>query len=174
MSLDKIRIGSYTYGTPIVKNWGEDARLTIGKFCSIAGNVQIYLGGNHRTDWVSTYPFPAFEEFSNWKYIRNISIAKGNINIGNDVWIGNDVTILSGVTIGDGAVIGTGCVISKDVEPYTVVVGNPQIEVKKRFNNYQIAKLLYMKWWDWDIEKIKLNIPLICSNNIDNFIHNPL
>ncbi len=171
---DMIKVGDYTYGIPIIKNWGEKCTLTIGRFCSIAGNVQIYLGGNHRSDWCSTFPFPAFKEFENWKYINGFSYSKGDVVIGNDVWIGNDVTILSGVTIGDGAVIGAECVVAKDVEPYAVVIGNPQIEVKKRFTDYQIAKLLYIKWWNWDIEKIKLNIPLICSDNIDDFIHNSL
>ena len=50
-------IGKYTYGTPIVHEWGEKTKLVIGKFCSIAKNVNVYLGGNHRTDWVTTYPF---------------------------------------------------------------------------------------------------------------------
>ena len=161
-------VGKYTYGFPHVYNREDGGNLVIGNFCSIAGNVSIFLGGNHRTDWVTTYPFPASPVFKqNAKAISSHSRAKGDVIIGNDVQIGHGAIILSGVRIGDGAVIGAGSVVTKDVEPYTIVAGNPAMVLRKRFTEKQINKLLKIKWWNWSEEKIKRNINLLCSNNID-------
>lgn len=165
-------IGEHTYGKPKIFHWGEEAKIKIGKFCSIADEVVIFLGGNHRTDWVTTYPFPALA--NDWPEaggIKGHPATKGNVIIGNDVWIGYGATILSGVTIGDGAVIGTQAVVTKDIEAYTIVVGNPAREIKKRFNQLQIEKLLEIKWWNWPIKKIKKNIELLCSGNVDNLLN---
>lgn len=161
-------IGQFTYGEPIVVGWGEGATLKMGSFCSIASDVVILLGGNHRMDWVTSYPFNVFwQEFS---HIPHPTTTKGDVVIGNDVWIGGKAVILSGVTIGDGAVIGTCSVVTKDVEPYAIVAGNPARPIRKRFSNDQIEHLLKIKWWDWDIEKIKFHMPLILSTNIQQFI----
>ena len=158
-----VSVGDYTYGTPLIEAFDETDRLTIGKFCSFAPNVTILLGGEHRSDWISTYPFPALWED---KPIEGHRKSKGAVVIGNDVWIGQNALILSGVTIGDGAVIGAGCVVSKDVEPYAIVVGNPQRVIRKRFNDEEIAKLLELKWWDWPIERIKENVYTLCSPDL--------
>jgi len=99
-----VSIGDYTYGRPRVLFWDSGAKLQIGKFVSISKNVKIYLGGNHRTDWISTYPFSALP-FWNMGHVQGHPATSGNVIIGNDVWIGMNVTILSGVKIGDGAVI---------------------------------------------------------------------
>ena len=77
------------------------------------------------------------------------------IIIGNDVFIGANVTILDGVTIGDGAVIGAGAVVSKDIPAYAIAVGCPIQIIKYRFSEEQIEKLLKIKWWDFNSEKIK-------------------
>ena len=95
---------------------------------------------------------------------------KGNINIGNDVWIGYNATIMAGVTIGDGAIIATNATVVKDVEPYSIVGGNPAKEIKKRFSEEVIRKLLALKWWDWDIEKITKNLQNLTGNEIENII----
>jgi acetyltransferase-like isoleucine patch superfamily enzyme len=151
------KIGKFTYGdkgSPIVEWANKDATLEIGSFCSIARGVNIYLGGNHRMDCITTSPL-------NGHYRVPIDImftgatTKGSVIIGNDVWIGADVTILSGVTIGDGSVIGTKSVVAKSILPYSVVVGNPARVVKKRFTDEQIQKLLQIKWWNWGDEKNK-------------------
>lgn len=159
--------GSYT--TPDIFSWKEDAKLYVGNFSSIAAGVQIILGGNHRMDWVTTYPFPAL-----WQgvagHISGYCKTKGNVVIGNDVWIGKGVTILSGVTINDGAVIGAHAVVAKDVPPYAVVVGNPARIVKYRFDEEVIKKLLSIAWWNWPDEKIAMAMPLLLSNNIQDFI----
>jgi len=165
-------IGDFTYGEPIIHYWGEGATLQIGKFCSIAGNVNIFLGGNHRIDWITTYPFSALSSFFPMaKGIVGHPATKGDIVIRNDVWIGYGATIMSGVTIGDGAVVGTMAVVSKDVKPYEIVVGNPAHPVKKRFSDEIIAKLLMLKWWDLPMEKIKKIMPLLCSD-AENFFNN--
>ena len=164
--------GKYTYGKPIL-HWEHNhpTKLTVGNFCSIAGNVHIYLGGNHRIDWVTTYPFghTSLERFNKFNGAGHPS-TKGDVVIGNDVWIADNVTIMSGVTIGDGAVIACNSHVFKDVEPYSLVGGNPAKLIKYRFTREQIEKLLEMKWWYWDDEKIDKFIPLMCNNNVDEFI----
>ena len=166
-------IGEYTYGTPFVHTHG-DTRLKIGKFCSIANGVNIVLGLNHRIDWITTYPFPTLQlmnEFPEAAEIEGHPSTKGDVIIGNDVWIGNDAWILSGVTIGDGAVIGAKAVVSKDVAPYSIVVGNPAKCVKKRFDDDTIERLLKLQWWNWPIEKIRKAIPLLCSMDVVKLIN---
>ena len=164
-------IGEYTYGDPIVVHWDDSTKLHIGKFCSIADGVTIILGGNHRTDWVTTYPFNVLSDpFPNASTIKGHPTTKGDVWIGNDVWIGHGVTILSGVRVGDGAVLGANAVVSKDVEPYSIVVGNPGKVVKKRFDDAIIKALLEIKWWDWEIEKINEEVRLLCNNDVNSFI----
>jgi len=115
------RIGKWTYGSPDIRRGDEGAALTVGKFCSFAGEVKILTGHEHRIDWVSTYPFGA--AFPNEKNLPFPARTKGNVVIGHDVWIGMETLILSGVTIGNGAVIGARSVVTRDVPPYAVVGG---------------------------------------------------
>jgi len=145
-------------------------RLVIGKFCSIAcGAKFIFTSANHSLKSLSTYPFPIF--FEEWNLdVKNITGAwdnKGDIIVGNDVWIGYEAVILSGVTIGDGVIIGTRAVVTKDIPPYTIVGGVPAKPIRKRFDDMTIAKLLELKWWDWPEERIKANIEIIQSGQID-------
>ncbi len=144
-------------------------RLIIGKFCSIAcGAKFLFTSGNHSMKSLATYPFPIF--FDEWDLdAKNICDAwdnKGDTVIGNDVWIGYEAVILSGVTIGDGAIIGTRAVVTKDVPPYTIVGGIPAKPIRKRFDETTIKRLEALRWWDWDYEKIRRNIPLIQSGDI--------
>ena len=108
-------IGKWTYGLPTVKNWGEGSTLRIGKFCSIAEDVLIFLGGEHRVDWITTYPFSVL--WPGGKGFSGHPRTKGNVSIGNDVWIGHGAVVLSGVTIESGAVIGACSVVSSNVGP---------------------------------------------------------
>lgn len=164
-------IGDYTYGCPNVMSWDDSTRLHIGKFCSIADGVTILLGGNHRTDWVTTYPFNVLSTpFPAASAIQGHPATKGDVWIGNDVWIGRGATILSGIQIGDGAVIGAGALVTKDVEPYSIVTGNPGKMVKKRFDEPTIKALLGIAWWNWDEEKINREVRNLCSSNIQEFI----
>ena len=151
---DFIKVGDFTYGRPIVLQWDRKTKLKIGKFCSIAANVQIYLGGEHHTDWLTTYPFDVLLGEAE-------TPSKGDVTIGNDVWIGNNVQILSGVTIGDGAVIGAGTVVTKNVPRYAVVVGNPA-----EFKKFRINRKPH-EWWDWPLEKIAEIVPVLCGKDIE-------
>ncbi|MGB8468133.1 MAG: CatB-related O-acetyltransferase [Candidatus Babeliales bacterium] len=161
--------GPHSYGIPIIKSWGDGTSWSVGKFCSIADGATFFLGGNHRMDWITTYPFPAF--FPEANSIAEYKSTKGNVAIGNDVWIGTHAIILSGVTVGDGAVVGAYSIVTKNVPPYAVVAGNPARIIKYRFTPEIIAALLKMQWWNWPIEKIKTHMHILCSTRIDQFIH---
>ncbi len=166
-------IGDHTYGEPNLLQFDQTTRLVMGSFCSISDKVTIILGGNHRSDWITTYPFSAFTEtWPEAAIIKGHPASKGDIIIGHDVWIGYGATILSGVTIGSGAVIGARAVISRDVVPYAVVAGNPAQEIKKRFDDTTISRLLQLAWWDWPEEKIRINLPFLCSNQIEQLLMN--
>lgn len=139
-------------------------KLIIGKFCSIAcGAKFLFTSANHKMSSLSTYPFPIFYE--EWgldaKDIRNAWDNKGNIIIGNDVWIGYEAVIMAGVTIGDGAIIGTRAVVTKDVPPYTIVGGVPAKPIRKRFDDATVERLIKLRWWDWEHEKIAQSIAAI-------------
>jgi len=165
--------GEYTYSQPINVRYGEygpGRHYSVGKFCSIADEVTIFLGGNHRVDWVSTYPFPAFKEFPEAAGITGYEAGKGNVVIGNDVWIGSHVVILSGVSIGDGAVVGAYSIVAKSVPPYAIVAGNPAKLIRYRFDEKSVEQLLKLRWWDWPINKIKKNMHLLCSSSVTTFL----
>ena len=166
-------IGEFTYGHPLVLDFGEGSTLIVRKYCSIADNVTIFLGGNHRIDWITTYPFNVLhEKFPNAAGLKGHPSTKGNVIIENDVWIGYGSAILSGVRINNGAVIGAGSVVTKDIPPYEMWAGNPARFIKKRFSDDQIEKLLAIEWWNWSEELINDNIKHLCSGNIDLFIGN--
>lgn len=156
---NNIVVGEFTYGIPIVEQYENHTKLKIGKFCSIGPDVKIVLGGGHRIDWCTTYPFSAImPEFA---YITGHPCSKGDIVIGNDVWIAGGAKIMSGVTIGDGSVIAANACVTKDVEPYTIVGGVPAKEIGKRFEAEDVRRLLAIKWWDWDKELIWQAVPLL-------------
>jgi acetyltransferase-like isoleucine patch superfamily enzyme len=164
----KFDIGDYTYGRPTILFDNQEANLIIGKFCSIADGVTIFLGGNHRTDWITTYPFNALTSyFPEGKGIKGHPATKGDVVIGNDVWIGQNATIMSGVSIGDGAVIAAGSVVSKNIGDYEIWGGNPSRLLKKRFDADTIIKLQNLQWWNWEISRIKKNVAILCSHNTD-------
>lgn len=168
-----MNVGKHTYGHRNIKvhYWEEGVDFSIGHFCSIAEGCQVFLGGNHRVDWVTTYPFAAFDDC--WRDacgIKGHPTSNGDVVIGNDVWIGANVTIMSGVTIGDGAVIAAGSVVTKDVLPYAVVGGNPARVIRLRFSATQIEALLKIRWWHWPDDRIAASIPLLCSDDVEGFI----
>lgn len=178
-----ILVGDYTYyddfenvanfekNVKYLFDFGGD-KLIIGKFCMIASEVVFLLNGaNHLIDAISTYPFSIFghgwEHAMDGKTFPN----KGNTVIGHDVWIGYRAAILPGVQIGHGAVIGAFSVVTKDVATYSIVGGNPAKLIKKRFSEDQIDKLLALRWWDWDAEKITRQVELLTGNDLEALIN---
>lgn len=175
-----IHIGDYTYYDDFenVSNFEKNVKyhfefigdkLIIGKFCMIASDVKFIMNGaNHLTKAISAYPFAIFGQ--DWKDAmkdKNYP-TKGDTEVGNDVWIGFNSTIMPGVSIGHGAIIAANSTVTKDVEAYTIVGGNPAKEIRKRFSNDQIQQLLKIKWWDWEIEKITSNIQHLTSENFED------
>lgn len=172
----QIIVGDYTYydDPEDVSNFEKNVRylfdfigdkLIIGKFCQIATGARFIMnGGNHSMDGVSTYPFKVFG--SAWSGAPMSGVIKGDTIVGNDVWIGNSVTIMPGVKIGDGAILGTNSLITKDVEPYTIVGGNPAKVIRKRYDDETIDFLVKLKWWDWSVEKITQHLKEITTGDI--------
>ena len=141
-------------------------KLIIGKFCQIASGVEFVMNGcNHQMNAATTFPFYIFEGWNQQTPPMDEMPLKGDTIIGNDVWIGQNATILPGIHIGDGAIIGLNSVVGSDVEPYTIVAGNPAKEIRKRFDNELIDMLLKLKWWDKNVEEIEKLIPVLtCSD----------
>jgi acetyltransferase-like isoleucine patch superfamily enzyme len=171
MSSNRIKsVGMYTYGQNNISVhwWGEDSWLEIGSFCSIGANISVYIGGNHRSDWATTYPFGhihqhEFRRFDGQGHPKT----NGSVVIGNDVWIGENVKIMSGITVGDGAILANNSHVVKDVDPYSIVGGNPAKLIKRRFSEETIEKLLALKWWEFPVHIIDEISPYLCSANFE-------
>ncbi|WP_406625323.1 type B chloramphenicol O-acetyltransferase [Acidovorax sp. SDU_ACID1] len=143
-------------------------RLVIGSFCSIGTGVSFIMAGNqgHRYDWASSFPFFYMQEESAFATARDAFQKAGDTVVGSDVWIGAEAMVMPGVRIGHGAVVGSRAVVTRDVEPYDIVVGNPAKAIRKRFDDDTIAMLLEMQWWDWPLAQIQHAMPLLCSSDI--------
>lgn len=143
-------------------------KLIIGKFCQIASGVEFIMNGaNHQMNSVSTFPFYTLEGWNQDAPKIDDMPIKGDTIIGNDVWIGQNATILPGVHIGNGVIIGASSVVGSDIDPYTVVAGNPARVIIKRFDDELIMIMEKLKWWDKDIEEINDLIPLLTSSNLE-------
>ncbi|WP_196592584.1 CatB-related O-acetyltransferase [Pectinatus sottacetonis] len=151
--------GNLEYGS-------TDCHVLIGRYCSLAHRLTFEIGLNHDYRQVTTYPFIDIMKKDNFNHYKNANHYQ--VIIGNDVWIGCNVVILGGTRIGNGAVIGAGAVVSGNVPPYAVVVGNPAKVIKYRFDKDIIDRLQKIKWWYWDIEKIKKNLALM--QNPEKFV----
>ncbi len=175
-------VGRHTYGMEHVKirRWAEMKKhynLVIGHFCSIADDLEVYLGGNHYTHLISSFPFGIVGNAAFPRSLQipenpnlNGSYSKGDVVIGSDVWIGSHVTIMSGVRIGHGAVIAANSHVVKDVPDYAIVGGNPAKVIKYRFSPEQIAELLKIAWWDWPDEKINAEMEGFVRDGVEAFI----
>ena len=165
-------IGDFTYGRPKVRFPESGATPAIGNYGSIADGVQIMLGGNHRLDFVTTYPFGAISGL--WPEAQGLdhfSVTKGDVVIGSDVWLGSGCMIMSGITIGHGAVVAAQAVVTKNVPPYTVVGGNPARVIRHRFDEDTITRLISTRWWTLPREQIVHFIPLLQSYDIIGFLN---
>lgn len=172
---NNIIVGDYTYyyDPDDVYNFEKNVlyhyealndKLIIGKFCQIGTAVKFIMnGGNHRLDGFSTFPFQAFG--GAWKDVPTSGKIKGDTKIGNDVWIGYGAVILPGISIGDGAIVGACSCVTKDVDPYTIVIGNPAVRLRSRFDEDIINFLLSLRWWDWPIQQITQYASEIVNGN---------
>jgi acetyltransferase-like isoleucine patch superfamily enzyme len=163
-------VGRHSYGPPAFVRVvaGDSAKVIIGNWCSLASDVEIMPGGNHRMDTVTTYPIQrmlglggAEEAGQPW--------SKGDVVIGNDVWIGRGAKILGGVTIGDGAVVAAWSVVTKSVAPYTLVAGVPAQAMRRRFSQEIIDSLLRIRWWDWEDAVVIERIDELASDDLLSF-----
>lgn len=125
----------------------------VGRFCSIGPHVRT-ITSSHPTDYISTSPcFYSVNKQSGISFVNETVFQEKPgenewIEIGNDVFIGDSVLLMRGVKVGNGAIIGAGSVVTKDVKPYSIVVGNPAREIKKRFDLEDIEMLENSKWWN--------------------------
>ncbi len=165
----QIAVGRYTYGRPKIRFAESGSRLRIGRYGSIADGVEIMLGGNHRTEWATTYPFPALPRL--WPEAVGLDgshVSRGDVTIGHDVWLGSQALILSGVMIGHGAVVAARAVVTKDVPPYAIVAGNPARVVRYRMSEQLIAALLESRWWALPEAEVRRLIPTLLSERIED------
>ncbi|CAM5210486.1 chloramphenicol acetyltransferase [Bosea thiooxidans] len=151
--------------------WPELAdvdKLIIGSFCSIGTGATFMMAGNqgHRNDWVSSFPFFYMKEEPAFAGARDAFRKAGDTVVGSDVWIGAEAMIMPGIRLGHGAVVGSRALVTRDVEPYTIVGGNPARPLRKRFGDEEIAMLLEMAWWDWPLAEIEAAMDLLCSSEI--------
>lgn len=144
-------------------------KLVIGKFCAIARDAKFVMNGaNHKISGISTYPFGIFG--TGWEAAIPAPEElpyKGDTVVGNDVWLGYDCMVMPGVHIGDGAVVAARALVTRDVEPYTIVGGNPARVIRKRFDDETVAELLRIRWWDWDAAKITANLKAISGGDVE-------
>lgn len=176
-----IRVGRFSYYSGYYHGHSFDAcarfilpdddadKLIIGSFCSIGSGAAFIMAGNqgHRNDWISTFPFYWMPDVAAFHGAQNGFRSAGNTVVGNDVWIGSEAVVMPGVSIGDGAVIGTRALVTRDVEPYTIVGGNPAAPIRKRFDDVRIAMLSEMQWWDWDDDQLRVAMPILTSGDVE-------
>lgn len=175
-----IQVGRYSYYSGYYHGHGFDdcarflsrdegsEKLIIGSFCSIGSGAAFIMSGNqgHRNEWISTFPFFWMPDTPAFAGAKDGFQSGGNTVVGNDVWIGSEAVIMPGVTIGDGAIIGTRSLITKDVEPYAMMGGNPGKTIRRRFDDADIARLLELCWWDWSDDQLQEAMPILTSDDV--------
>ena len=146
-------------------------RLVIGRFCALATGVRFVMNGaNHDMNGLSTYPFDIFGHGWEEGYDAPAmwaAMSRGDTVVGNDVWIGMDALVMPGVTIGDGAVVAAASVVTGDVPPYAIVGGNPARVLRSRLDERSVERLLAIRWWYWDAERITRSLAAIRGADID-------
>lgn len=173
-----IIVGDYTYYDDPVDSEGFERnvlyhypfmndKLIIGRFCAIAHDVRFIMNGaNHQINAFTAYPFSIFG--NGWERVTPTTDDlpyKGDTVVGNDVWIGYDSLIMPGVQIGNGVIIASRSVVVNDIQPYTIVGGNPAKLIRKRFRQEIIDLLQEVRWWDWPAEKITRHLEALTSND---------
>lgn len=156
--LDKVTVGKLTYGSIHAISYGGNSEfLKKGNCCSIADEVTFLLGGGHRLDCVSTFPFRG-------KLVGDVeAMTKGPIVLEDDVWIGYGATVLSGVTLGKGSVVGAGALVCGDVPSYAIVAGIPAKVIRYRFDDETRARLAAIDLGKVDVAFARKEIELLES-----------
>jgi acetyltransferase-like isoleucine patch superfamily enzyme len=157
-------LGAYSY----VSSGCVVNKSIIGKFTSVGPGTFIGLW-EHNTD-VSTHSFYLYETSGQFvKGYQNYKRDHIETIVGNDVWIGANVCIQKGVTVGNGAIIGSGAIVTKDVLPYSIVVGNPAKILRYRFSEEDIEMFLHSKWWDFSRAELQEMVNNKLFENFDSF-----
>jgi acetyltransferase-like isoleucine patch superfamily enzyme len=163
-------MGEQSYFAPTVRKYkGDTNRAIIGKWCSVAADSTFYVGGMHPTHWITTYGIREMFDLPG-AFGDEMPLSHGDIVVGNDCWICERSTILSGIRIGNGAVVATEAVVTKDVEPYTIVAGNPARAIRRRFTEEQAEALQRIAWWDWPLDTVIERVEWLNGRSIDDFI----
>ena len=160
--------GNKTYGYPVITCYDGVSKVSVGSYTSIASEVSILLGANHKKGLITTYP----HSLINKKIKQEETNERGDVVIGSDVWIGYRVTIIGPVTIGDGAIIGAGALVVSDVPPYAVVGGVPAKVIKYRFPQEEIDLLLGDPWWEKTEDEIKNMEKFLYAGDVKSFVQN--
>lgn len=153
----------YLHGDAVSQQWsplGVIDQLLIGDYVCIAAEAVILMGGNHthRIDWLCLYPF--------MESIQAAYQPKGDTRLGDGCWIGMRAMLMPGVSIGEGAIVAAGSIVTADVEPYTIVGGNPARLIKLRFSPQTIARLLALRIYDLSAEDFARVQPLLADDDI--------
>ncbi len=146
----RVEVGLYSYGC--FDPWRMRGPMRVGRYCSIASSVRTVLG-SHPIEALTTHPA---------LYERGFGVIDADIAldqelvIDDDVWIGHNATILDGCKrIGRGAIIGAGAIVTRDVEPYTVVAGNPARKLRERFEPDLVRLIEASRWWELDLTELR-------------------
>lgn len=163
-------IGRGTCGSPRVDTFrGSQCRVMNENWCSIGLDVVFVAGGVHPRSWVSTFPFRAQFGLPG-AHEDGMPSSRGDIVVGPDVWIGTGAMLMSGVTVGAGAIIAARAVVTRNVPPYAIVGGIPARVLGHRFSPKTIERLIETRWWDWSEERIKEAVPLLSSEDVEEFL----
>jgi acetyltransferase-like isoleucine patch superfamily enzyme len=167
-----VTLGKYSYGQ--IKEIAGQGQITVGNFCSIAGRVMAFMAQDHNYRTISSYPFDhpglGFGQYIQGKsdLEESNTVDRGHtIVVGSDVWLGFGCILFRGITIGHGAVVGAFSIVAGDVAPYSIVVGNPAREIRKRFSDNDIEFLLRLAWWDLPDKEIGTIAQFLQTRNMD-------
>jgi acetyltransferase-like isoleucine patch superfamily enzyme len=145
----QIRVGLYSYGC--FDRWRMPGPMEIGRYCSFASTVRS-APVNHPMSALTTHPVLYESKFG----VVDDDLSWGPLVVGDDVWVGHHVMILPGCkSIGRGAIIGAGAIVTRDVEPYTIVAGNPAKVLRARFTPDIIAEIEASRWWELDPPQLR-------------------
>ncbi|MES2492649.1 MAG: CatB-related O-acetyltransferase [Pseudomonadota bacterium] len=145
-----IDVGMYSYGC--FDRWRMPGPIRVGRYCSIASTVRS-APINHPFEALTTHPalyerkFGAVDQDIEWEDVLVIE---------DDVWIAHNVVILPGCKfIGRGSIVGAGAIVTRDVERYAIVAGNPARKLRDRFDPALAEQVEASRWWEMDVTQLR-------------------